>query len=44
MLTGSENEDGKFMWPGFRDKEVLRWIVKDQPGGRAHETPWLDTK
>ena len=34
-----KDEDGKFLWPGFRDNmRVLRWIVERSTGqGSAHE-------
>ena len=43
-----KNQDGKFMWPGFRENmRVLRWIVERSTGkGRAHEEPlgWVPRK
>ena len=36
-----KDQDGKFLWPGFRDNmRVLRWIVERSTGkGKAHEGP-----
>ena len=43
-----KSEDGKFLWPGFRDNmRVLRWIVERSTGrGRSHEGPlgWVPKK
>jgi phosphoenolpyruvate carboxykinase (GTP) len=43
-----KSEDGKFLWPGFRDNmRILRWVVERSTGrGRSHEGPlgWVPKK